>query len=112
MESKPDWWILKGIADKIDKARMKYNSVVAIQNEIKKVIKGFPAVKKRIAFKHIELKGKVIKHGRGRYAAWKSSYRGVPHGDTVSGISIIESNSICASKEGQAYSPVAEGGMR
>jgi NADH dehydrogenase/NADH:ubiquinone oxidoreductase subunit G len=93
MDSKPDWWILKSIAEKMSKGKMKFNDVFSIQREIKKIIKGFPAVKKRIEFKKIEVKGNVTTHGKGKPAAWKSSYRGIPLGEVVSGIKVIELNS-------------------
>jgi len=90
MDSKPDWWILKGIAEKIHKGRIKFADVDSIQREIKKSIKGFPNFKKRIAFKKIETKGSVKAHGKGRPAASKSSYRGIRLAEVVSGIKVIE----------------------
>lgn len=104
MDSKPDWWILKGIAEKIGMPGMKSNNVGSIQGEIKKVIKGFPAIKRPVEFKQIELKGKIKKHGQGKPASWKSSYRGVPLGEVVSGIKVIESN-----REGARQAPAIEG---
>ena len=108
MDSKPDWWILKGIAEKIGMQNMKFNSISSIQGEIKKVMKGFPAVKRPVEFKRIELKGKIKKHGQGKPASWKSSYRGVPLGEVVSGIKVIESNRMRGMQEGAMQTPAIE----
>jgi hypothetical protein len=79
-------------------------------------------VKKRIEFKRIEIKGKIKSHGKGKPAVWKSSYRGIPLGDVVSGIKVIELNSTYSVREGVAPTaslvegatrvPVIEGGTR
>ena len=108
MDSKPDWWILKRIAKKIGRPGMKFNNVGSIQGEIKKIIKGFPAEKRRVEFKRIALKGTVKKHGQGMPAAWKSSYRGVPLGDVVSGIKVIESKRMFTVQERPTRAPLIE----
>lgn len=90
MDSRPDWWILNSISEKAGKGKMKFVGVDSIQKDIKRLIKGFPNVKKRIEFKKIESRGAVRAHGKGRPAARKGSYRGIPLAEVVSGIKVIE----------------------
>jgi NADH dehydrogenase/NADH:ubiquinone oxidoreductase subunit G len=48
--AKPDWWIMSRIAEALGKCKMGYGEVSAVQNEIRKCVKSFPEMKKRIAF--------------------------------------------------------------
>jgi predicted molibdopterin-dependent oxidoreductase YjgC len=48
--AKPDWWIMSGIAQALGKCKMGYGEVSAVQTEIRKYLKSFPEMKKRIAF--------------------------------------------------------------
>ncbi len=45
---KPDWWILSRIAEKLGKAKPKYTSLSAVQQDLKKQVKGDP--RKKIEF--------------------------------------------------------------
>jgi len=93
MESKPDWWILKSIAEKTKKGALNYKDVPSIQNEIKKHVKGFPNIKKSLEFAKITIKGSIAASGKGKRissASGRSSYRGVLLADVVGGIKVIE----------------------
>jgi formate dehydrogenase (NADP+) alpha subunit len=93
MESKPDWWILKGIAEKMKKGALKFKDVSSIQSEVKKFIKGFPNVKKRVSFNKIIAKGPMTVSGRGALshsAPAQSSYRGIPLADVVGGMKVVQ----------------------
>ncbi len=48
--AKPDWWIMSRIAQALGRCKMGYAEVSAVQNEIRKHLKSFPEMKKRIAF--------------------------------------------------------------
>ena len=93
MESKPDWWIFKSIAEKMKKGILKYKDVVSIQNEIKKYVKGFPNIKKRLEFAKITVKGSMAVSGKGKRipsATARSRYRGILLADVVGGMKVIE----------------------
>jgi len=101
MESKPDWWILSRIAEKMDKGRMKYKDISSIHGEIKKHTKGFPGIKKRLEFSKISVKG------AGSQPFWKAggdSYRGIMLTEVVSGMKVITEgiqSIFCSDKEAQ-----------
>lgn len=101
MESKPDWWILSRIAEKMDKGRLKYKDISSIHGEIKKHIKGFPGIKKRLEFSKISVKG------TGSQPFWKvggDSYRGIMLAEVVSGMKVITEriqSIFCSDKEAQ-----------
>jgi predicted molibdopterin-dependent oxidoreductase YjgC len=93
MESRPDWWIFKSIAEKMKKSVSKYKDVPSIQNEIKKYIKGFPNIKKRIEFAGLTVKGPMAAPGKGKRissAPARSSYRGISLADVAGGMKVIE----------------------
>jgi predicted molibdopterin-dependent oxidoreductase YjgC len=48
--AKPDWWIMSRIAEALGTCKMDYGEVSAVQSEIRKHLKSFPEMKKRIAF--------------------------------------------------------------
>ena len=48
--AKPDWWIMSRIAEALGRCKMGYGDVSAVQNEIRKHLKSFPEMKKRITF--------------------------------------------------------------
>jgi NADH dehydrogenase/NADH:ubiquinone oxidoreductase subunit G len=49
-QAKPDWWIIGGIAERMGKHRMGYETIEGVQGEIRKYIRGFPEIRERIAF--------------------------------------------------------------
>jgi formate dehydrogenase (NADP+) alpha subunit len=97
MDSRTDWWIMTGIADKMKKGKFKYKDIVSIHSEIKKQISDFRGGKKRMEFAKIDFKdgGKWVK---GSYkpdpenlpSATCASYRGIPLGQVVAGMKVIE----------------------
>ncbi|MCX5811853.1 MAG: molybdopterin-dependent oxidoreductase [Proteobacteria bacterium] len=93
MESRPDWWIFKSIAEKMGKGVLKYKDVALIQNEIKRYVKGFPNIKKGLEFVKITIKGSMAPSGKGKRinsAPVRSSYRGILLADVVGGMKVIE----------------------
>ena len=95
-ESRPDWWIINEIAEKVKKGALKYSSLSAIQKDIKKQIKGLSDAKKRLEFRKISTKT-LEKELKDRLPASKSSrkpgeaiYRGIALKDVVSGMQAIE----------------------
>jgi formate dehydrogenase (NADP+) alpha subunit len=104
MESKPDWWIFKSIAEKMSKNISKYKDIPSIQNEIKKYIKGFPNIKKGLEFVKTTFKGSIATPGKGKeitYDPTKSSYRGILLADVVGGMALIESANHDHSSQGE-----------
>jgi len=97
MDTKTDWWIITGIAERMKKGKFKYKDITSIHSEIKKQISDFRAGKKRVQFARIDFKdgGKWVK---GSYkpdpdnlpSATCSSYRGIPLGQVVAGMKVIE----------------------
>ncbi len=93
MQSKPDWWILQSVADRMKKGMLKLRDVSSIQNEIKKAVKGFPNLKKRIAFGRLGAKWPMslsAKAADGPSVHVKPRYRGIPLADVVGGMKVIE----------------------
>ncbi len=96
MKSKPDWWIMSGIAEKLQKRTFKYNSVQAIQGDIRKQIKGFFSMKKRLEFVRVGMKegGEGTRdaalRGKRSPASREETYRGTPLASVVSGMKAIE----------------------
>jgi predicted molibdopterin-dependent oxidoreductase YjgC len=97
MDAKPDWWIMTGIADKLKKGKLRYKDIAAIQGEIKKKISDFRGGKKRVEFAEIERKdhGRWIKGSNKVEAdslpiATCAFHRGIPLGQVVAGIQVIE----------------------
>ncbi|MBP1745889.1 MAG: putative formate dehydrogenase [Deltaproteobacteria bacterium] len=97
MDTKTDWWIITGIAERMKKGKFKYKDITSIHSEIKKQISDFRAGKKRVEFTRIDFKdgGKWVK---GSYkpdpenlpSATCASYRGIPLGQVVAGMKVIE----------------------
>ena len=97
MDSRADWWIMAGIADRMEKGKFKYKDITSINNEIKKQISSFRGGIKKVDFAKIDFKdgGKWVK---GPYkpapeslpSAKCASYRGIPLGQVVSGMKVIE----------------------
>ena len=95
-ESRPDWWIINEIAEKVKKGALKYGSLSAIQRDIKKQVKGLSNAKNRLEFRKISTK--TLEKGlKDRLPASKSSrkpgeaiYRGIALKDVVSGMQAIE----------------------
>jgi NADH dehydrogenase/NADH:ubiquinone oxidoreductase subunit G len=97
MDTKPDWWIMTGIADKMKKGKFKYKDISSIQGEIKKQISDFHVGKKRVDFAKIDFKdaGKWLKapikiDPETLPVAVNAFYRGIPLGQVVAGIKVIE----------------------
>lgn len=91
-DSKADWWIICGIADRIKKGALKYGSVSAIQSEIKKAVPGFAGKDKKITRKKVVMDGKPAEKPLSRKVAAQgpASFRGVPLHDYVAGMKAIE----------------------
>jgi predicted molibdopterin-dependent oxidoreductase YjgC len=93
MESRPDWLIFKDIGEKMRKGVLKYKDAATIQNEIKKYIKGFPNIKKRLEFVGTTVKGSTAAPGKGKgipTIPTGSSYRGILLADVAGGMKVIE----------------------
>lgn len=93
MESRPDWWILQNISERIKKGSLKYRDIQSIQGEIKRFIKGYPNIKKRLEFKKINISGATKTKVRKVIPVpdfTKAIYRGIAVSDCVSGMKVIE----------------------
>jgi len=116
MESRPDWWIFKSIAEKMGKGVLKCKDVPSIQNEIKKYVKGFPNIKKKLEFVKTTVKGSMAAFGKGKVissAPAGSSYRGILLADVVGGMAVIESDSPqCERETGGCQAPETAGRTR
>ena len=102
-DSKPDWWILTKIAEKMGRGKLKYATVSAVQQEMKKQIKGVTDLKKRVELESISYPGAVKTAKReietagtspaGRSTRrWKGnqdSYRGIALAEVVEGMKVI-----------------------
>ena len=57
-DSKPDWWILSRIAEKMGKGKPKYATLSAVQQEGKKQVKGVSDSRKKVEFERISYPAK------------------------------------------------------
>jgi len=97
MNSRPDWWILTGIADRMKKGKFKYKDIHSIQSEIKKQVTNFKAGKKRVDFATIVFKdgGKWLR-GPKKFepeilqSAACATHRGIFLNQVVGGMKVIE----------------------
>ncbi len=103
--SKPDWWILSRIAEKMNRAKTGYSEVAGVQTDIRKFVKGFPDSRKRLSFipfaepedgRREPVPGsKDLETGRAEstfllyYKAEQEAYRGVPLSRVVPGMRSI-----------------------
>jgi formate dehydrogenase alpha subunit len=95
-ESKPDWWILSRIAEKMGKGKPKYATISAVQQELKKQVKRSPESRKKVEFEKISYPAKGrTGTGTGTHAAsgrWngeRDSYRGVALAEVVAGMKVL-----------------------
>lgn len=91
METKPDWWILCAMGERLKKGKLKFKDVQSIQQEMKKFIKGFPKLKGTLEFSKLNISGRsksgrVIPVPEGK----RAMYRGIALADVVSGMKVIE----------------------
>jgi len=91
-DSRADWWIMSGIAGRIKKGALKYNSLSAIQSEIKKAVPGVAGKDRRVPRKKVVMEGKAAENTAYRKDATEApaSFRGVPLHDYVAGMKAIE----------------------
>lgn len=91
-DAKPDWWILGKIGEKLVKGKLKYGNLSSVQNDIKGMIQGFAALRKKVDITRIVVDGSVKtatrKSATGRPES--SRYRGVALAEVVSGMKTIE----------------------
>jgi anaerobic selenocysteine-containing dehydrogenase len=103
--AKPDWWIMSRIAQALGRCKMGYAEVSAVQNEIRKHLKSFPEMKKRIAFTAFAWDGvgEPVVSGAGGCAEKanggypflsckpdQDAYRGLPLAEVVPGMRRIQ----------------------
>ncbi|HVN95872.1 MAG TPA: molybdopterin-dependent oxidoreductase [Syntrophorhabdaceae bacterium] len=96
-ESRPDWWIMSKISEKISKDALKFRSLSAIQAEIKKQMAGFFDGKSRLEFRKIGARQTDLGASGTRRAGpgtsrkpWQQMYRGIDLQDIVPGMRVIE----------------------
>jgi len=93
-ESKPDWWIMDRISRKMKKGVLQYKSISQIQGDIKKQIKGFFDMGKRLEFSKIgvekQKKGARVSGANVSRKPWQEIYRGIPLREIVPGMRVIE----------------------
>jgi NADH dehydrogenase/NADH:ubiquinone oxidoreductase subunit G len=95
-DSKPDWWILSRIAEKLGKGKPKYATLSAVQQEGRKQVKGVSDTRKKVEFERISYPAQ----GRAEVGKRRASpvrkgagaqYRGIPLSDVVEGMKVIRS---------------------
>ncbi|OPY68020.1 MAG: putative formate dehydrogenase [Syntrophorhabdus sp. PtaU1.Bin002] len=111
MDAKPDWWIFNRIAEKLNKGKLKYKDVAAVQTAIKKQVKGFYGGRKPVEFARINaeratkwLRGAPKQEGQSSGAGNNPSYRGIPLARVVAGMKAIDewvNTSLLSDKEAQ-----------
>jgi predicted molibdopterin-dependent oxidoreductase YjgC len=96
-DSKPDWWILSRIAEKLGKGKPKYATLSAVQQEGKKQVKGVSDTRKKVEFERISYPAQ----GRAEVGKRRASpdrkgararYRGIPLAQVVEGMKVIRRN--------------------
>jgi len=88
MKSQPDWWIVSRIVERMQKKAFKYNSVDAIQRDMKRQIKGFFSMKKGLEFG--KAGGAAQSRGKRTMKNREDRYRGVPLASVVTGMKAVE----------------------
>ncbi len=93
--AKPDWWIMSGIAQALGGCQMGYDEVSAVQAEIRKSVKSFPEMKKRITFAAFARDDdhERIDSGSPFLLDCKrepETYRGLPLAEAVPGMKLIQ----------------------
>jgi NADH dehydrogenase/NADH:ubiquinone oxidoreductase subunit G len=104
-ESKPDWWILSRITEKLGKGKPKYATISAVQQELKKQVKGISDSRRKVEFERISYPAK----GRAQAGSQGSSrerrgdcnrYRGIALAEVVEGMKVLgtrRNQSVCSS---------------
>ncbi len=88
-ESKPDWWILSKIAEKMEVGKMRYADVSFVQAEARKHLRRFPDIKKPLTFAAVGSQDGLVK-AAGRVDLKTPRYRGIPLRDVVPGMKVLE----------------------
>ena len=95
-DTKPDWWILSRIAEKLGKPKPKYSNVSAVQQELKKQVKGVSDSRKKVEFEKVSYPAKSgTGIGAGTDAAsphWNGAYdryRGIALAEVVAGMKVL-----------------------
>ena len=93
-DSKPDWWILSKIAERLGKAKPKYANLSFVQQELKKQVKGISDSRKKVEFERISYPtGSGNKAGTYRILLhekeMQGSYRGIALADVVEGMKVL-----------------------
>ncbi len=93
-KSKPDWWIISGIAARMKKGQAKYSSIAAIQTEMKKTVPGLAGKDRKVPRRKVVMEGKPASAkdpGRGKdQKPGAEAFRGIPLRDHVAGMKAIE----------------------
>jgi NADH dehydrogenase/NADH:ubiquinone oxidoreductase subunit G len=91
-DTKPDWLILSRISEKLGKGKPKYLTISALQQELKKQVKGVSDSRKRVEFERIShpTQGAAaaqpfVSSGNGR----RESYRGIALAEVVAGMKVL-----------------------
>lgn len=89
-KSKPDWWIMSGIAKRMKKDQSKYGSITSILAEMKKTVPGLFGKDRKVSGKKVVMEGKPsgVKSPPGKPRA--EAFRGIPLHDHVAGMKAIE----------------------
>ncbi|OPY70226.1 MAG: putative formate dehydrogenase [Syntrophorhabdus sp. PtaU1.Bin050] len=111
MDAKPDWWIFSRIAEKLNKGKLRYKDVAAVQAAIKKQVKGFYNGRKPVEFARINteratkwLRGASKQEERSFRTDNSPTYRGIPLARVVAGMKVIDewvNTSLLSDKEAQ-----------
>ncbi len=93
-DSKPDWWILSRIAEKMGKGKPKYAALSALQQDLKKQVKGISDSRKKVEFERISYAA-VRQSETGKYndlvreKGMRQSYRGIALAAVVEGMKVL-----------------------
>jgi len=96
-DSKPDWWILSRIAEKLGKGKPKYATLSAVQQEGKKQVKGVSDSRKKVEFERVSYAAVRrtdggTDSGDSRRKGKHARYRGIALSDVVEGMKVIRRN--------------------
>jgi len=92
---KPDWWIVSRIAEKLNKGKMKYTTVSALQQELKKQVKGISDSRKKVEFEKIGYpitseSGRVTRTSSHCWNGRGESHRGILLSEVVTGMKVLK----------------------
>ena len=88
--SKPDWWIIQGIATRMKKDQTKFNSVTSILAQMKKTVPALTGKDRTVQRKRVTMDGRPSGLKGQQVEPRADSFRGIPLHNAVAGMKAIE----------------------